>query len=94
MNTEFEKRFETFYNKLTEYINNYGFAIDPEITYTKGRKYIKVITSNSSYAFIDKNTGNIYKAATWSAPAKTARGNIFSDDYGLNCCGPYGVAYL
>lgn len=38
--------------------------------------------------------GDIFKPASYKAPAKTPRGNIFNDDNGLDCCGPYGVAYL
>ena len=52
------------------------------LTFRKGRKYYKVIITNnngegsgSAYCFIDKE-GNIYKAATWAAPAKGIRGNI------------------
>jgi hypothetical protein len=52
------------------------------LTFNKGRKYYKVvITSNngqgqaSVYCFIDKE-GNIYKPATWKAPAKGIRGHI------------------
>lgn len=37
--------------------------------------------------------GDIHKAATWSAPAKHARGNVFNRE-SWSCCGPYGVAYL
>jgi hypothetical protein len=48
--------------------------------FTVGKKYFKVFTSDnggsrSVYCFIDR-AGNIYKAATWSAPAKGKRGNI------------------
>lgn len=32
--------------------------------------------SRSALGFIDLNTGDILKAASWSAPAKHARGNI------------------
>jgi hypothetical protein len=37
--------------------------------------------------------GDIHKAATWSAPAKHARGNVFNKE-SWSCCGPYGMAYL
>ena len=53
------------------------------LTFKKGRKFFKLIsknihrpeTSGSVYAFIDME-GNIFKAATWAAPAKGARGHI------------------
>ena len=62
---------------------------------TYGKKYAKVITNGSVYAFIDEH-GNIYKPAGWKAPAKQIRGNIFNDDnYSIGkAFGRYGVAYL
>lgn len=45
----------------------------------KGRKYIKIARcgsgSRSAWGFIDTN-GDIYKAASWAAPAKGKRGNV------------------
>ena len=43
-----------------------------------GRKYHKIILidggfSRSVHAFIDKKTGEVYKSATWKAPAKGVR---------------------
>ena len=83
----------------TEYVYHPG----PSVTVTKGRKYIKIIQAypNSSnakgrsvYAFIDMETGSVLKPACWSRPAKHKRGNLFDIDNGLNCAGPYGIAYL
>lgn len=65
----------------------------------EGKKYNKVITvrngaaGGSAYAFVDKVTGNIFKPASWSAPAKHERGNI-NDENPVACCGKYGVSYL
>ena len=43
-----------------------------------GKKYHKVIMVNSGmsrsvHCFIDKNTGEVYKSATWKSPAKGVR---------------------
>ena len=39
-----------------------------------GRKYIKINQINGGvHAFIDKNTGEVYKPASWRAPAKHVR---------------------
>ena len=39
-----------------------------------GRKYIKIIQVNGGvHAFIDKNTGEVYKPASWKSPAKIVR---------------------
>lgn len=35
--------------------------------------------------------GDIFKAASWKAPAKHSRGNIFTD---LSRCNPWGMEYL
>ena len=39
-----------------------------------GRKYHKIVEGEgSAHAFVDKNTGEVYKAASYKAPAKGAR---------------------
>jgi len=38
-------------------------------------------------------TGDIHKAATYKAPAKHARGNVFDENL-KNCLTPYGIVYL
>ena len=46
-----------------------------------GKKYIKVIQEDSSvHAFIDRKTGDVYKPASWKAPAKHVRFNLFNDN--------------
>jgi len=41
---------------------------------TTGRKYHKIVEGEgSAHAFVDKNTGEIYKPSGWSAPAKGVR---------------------
>ena len=49
-----------------------------------GRKYYKVVhhhvgfnyTNTTVHCFVDKNTGDIYKPATWNGPAKHVRYNL------------------
>jgi sulfatase maturation enzyme AslB (radical SAM superfamily) len=50
-------------------------------TISVGKKYLKVVSGGSVKFFVD-GEGNIYKPATWAAPAKHARGNLFSKDSG------------
>ena len=55
--------------------NPYKFYIE------SGRKYHKVImetgdSSRSVHAFIDKKTGDVYKPASFKAPAKIVRYNV------------------
>lgn len=67
--------------------------------YTEGKKFYKICRSSdgikpsSSYGFVDKTTGDLYKAASWNAPANYVRGNI-NDDSGLAACEKYSVKYL
>ena len=51
---------------------------DIDYTVETGKKYHKVIlvtcgNSRSVHCFIDKNTGEVYKSATWKSPAKGVR---------------------
>ena len=67
--------------------------------YTVGGRYYKICKSKdgasatSVYAFVDKNTGDLYKAASFAAPAKHIRGNIMNES-GLNACNKYSVQSL
>ena len=63
-----------------------------------GRKYTKVLQGNSVWGFVAKDDGvhkgiphkmgDVFKAAGWSAPAKWARGSIFSDKKFYSWTGP------
>ncbi len=59
------------------------------------KKYTKIIKttsgSDSVHAFLENDTLDIYKAATWNAPAKHARYNLFTDfNRILEVCEPNG----
>ncbi|SDK44702.1 DUF7717 family protein [Bradyrhizobium ottawaense] len=54
----------------------------------------RIKRDGSAFAFVDKKTGDVLKAAGWSTPAKHARGNVFDEHNGLKQIGPYGPAYL
>ena len=47
-----------------------------------GKKYIKLVSKDSVFAFIETETGNIFKPASYAAPAKGIRGNINSVSFG------------
>ena len=56
--------------------SNYGFYLD-----SMGRKYHKIFMTingkrDSIHAFIDKKTGEVYKAASIKAPARGVRFNL------------------
>ena len=92
---EFNSFFSGLEKKVNEYISKSYPNCPPRVfSFKNNRLLIKIICDGSAYAFIDKSNGDVLKPASWNAPAKHARGNIFADDNGLNCCGPYGIAYL
>ena len=70
-------------------------SIDP-----KGRRYKRIVRTDANgsgrcvHCFVDTQTGDVLKPASWKAPAKHARGNIFDDRNGLGMMGEYGPAYL
>ena len=85
------------------YIAQYPSLTPPNLKFKKGKKYIKITkvegstrtNSGSVEAFINMLTGDIYKSASCSAPAKHARGNLFSDDNGMEAIDLAGyVRYL
>lgn len=74
--------------------------LEPSIVYPEeGGRYIRIVAERSdgsrySHCFIDKSNGDVLKCATWKAPAKHARGNIFSAHNGLEGVGVHGANYI
>jgi len=59
--------------KLRKGISEYDFIIET------GRKYHKIVmvsNQRSVHAFVNKKTGEVYKAASWKGPAKDVRFNL------------------
>jgi hypothetical protein len=83
--------------------NGFTFAVPGVEIGTGGRKYIKVwrtetrdgqTVRNSIHAFVEVATGNIFMPASYKAPAKHERGNIY-DDGGRASMNPHGhVVYM
>lgn len=48
------------------------------LSFSIGRNYIKIVTDHSVSAFVDR-FGNVYKPASWNAPASGVR--YYLDDY-------------
>ena len=66
---------DNFKGKNNRRSDDYKFYIE------SGRKYHKIIMetgggSRSVHAFVDKKTGEVYKAASFKAPAKGVRFNL------------------
>ena len=69
-------------NSVNEYHENAIEALkngecDYDFFIEEGRKYLKIVMdargSKSVHAFVDKKTGEVYKAASWRGPAKDVR---------------------
>jgi hypothetical protein len=66
----------------------------PVLTIRRGKRYAKVIRETSVHCFVDLTNGDVLKAASWKAPAKHARGNIFAADGGASGVSAWGGTYL
>ena len=75
-------------NQLVEIMQ--GKAKLDKFRYYEGKKYLKVVREEyderndrwrdtTVHAFVDRETGDVYKPASWKAPAKHVRFNL-SDD--------------
>ncbi len=96
---------ENFEATLTEFVSfcqnlsdthmekNYPSLAKEQITVRPGQRYAKLVKNGSAFCFVDRENGNVLKAASWNAPAKGARGNIFIRD-SWKFMSPYGAAYL
>lgn len=70
-------------NKIREGTYDYRTKFD----IVESRKYLRIehttsanhdgsVTQRSIHAFVDKNTGEVYKSASWKSPAKGVRYNL------------------
>jgi hypothetical protein len=66
------------------YAKDLSTCTPPTLVFTAGRKNVKILrqetNGRSVWTFIEIATGNILKPATFNAPAKHARGNIFQPE--------------
>ena len=77
-----------------------GRSVYTQLEYEVGRKYIKVwsylsdagdrIRGRSCWMFVDKNTGECYKPASYKAPAKGVRYLITQLTDNPHICDAYG----
>jgi hypothetical protein len=71
----------------------------PQVVNGGGAKYLRIEfhdTQERIYAFVNINTGDIYRPASWKKPDPKfhVRGNVFDEYGGMKWAGPYGIAYL
>lgn len=98
------ENFDSVFNSWFEECKKVVFENDKEmfenevhfstLTYKNNKKYIRVMCNNSAWAFINKENGDILKPASFKAPAKHARGNIFDEHNGMKYITAYGPMYL
>lgn len=91
---EFISFFEGVEKIYRDYMERSFSALSKEeFSFKEGASYIKISKGGSVHCFVDKKTGDVLKAASWKAPAKGARGNIFDGQNGLGRMTPYGTEY-
>lgn len=106
--SEFNKSFDIWFSAAKKLVDDdqlKTFPDSPNLRRTLkiggGRKYIKIVNcresddkTDSVWGFIDKTNGDVLKAASWKAPAKHARGNIYDENGGMGSIGVHGPAYM
>lgn len=104
--TQFDAKVDSFVVGCQDIINkyfsfNYPATHAPTLEKKVGQRYVKVIrrdhgnrTGGSVHVFVDRLNGDVLKAASYAAPAKHARGNIFDEHNGLSRMSCYGAEYL
>lgn len=92
----FDEKFPTFFKGVVAMLNEHQQKHQQykEILLSEGSRYSKITVGTSVWCFVDKTNGDVLKPASWKAPAKHARGNIFDEHNGLKYLTPYGPAYL
>jgi hypothetical protein len=77
-----DKDFETNYPRL------FNSELHPKYLAQPGKKWVKIVRADAAqksvFCFVDPQTGDLYKAATWNAPAKGIRGNIYESKRPIN----------
>ena len=80
------------------YKDSFPSLDQPEISISWGNRYAKIVEkrlgNTSVFGFVDLTNGNILMAASWKAPAKGVRGNIYDKSTWKKAVTPYGMAYL
>ena len=88
-------------DKIEEYVAEVQRLVDAEksifpetvsVEYLK--RYARIVTSRgtlsrSVHSFVDLETGDILKAASWKAPAKGVRGNVSDLTKGFSAYGAW-----
>lgn len=94
--TLFDEAFEAFVEKCRKIVKDrlpsYDIRVDKGGRYNKLVRIDKRSEFGSVFCFVDKTNGDVLKAASFKAPAKGARGNIFDEANGVKRARWTGVA--
>ena len=96
----FQGAFEKWFKQCNDLYKDDGrLELGYCLTYKFGRKYISIIalTDNQKMqcGFVDMETGNILKSASWGKPeTKHPRGNIFDEHGGMKYIAWTGPMYM
>lgn len=93
------------HDQMTQGLRTHGYSEvnDFVFEHESGPKYVRVLqrrlhgNSRSVYAFVRKADGAIMYPAGWRGPVTKphgVRGSIYAADFGISCCGPYGMKTL
>ena len=76
-----QKRAEILCERLAEdYDSQYPNGSDGDFCAQSGRRYFKIVHGGRSvHAFVDKESGALYKAASYKAPADGVRYNLLDE---------------
>jgi hypothetical protein len=97
MKTQFEEWLDKVNVELKEHYETYLPQLNfRPLTYIKGNNYIKIVREGSVWGFVSmvdnskkgEKVGDLLKAASWKAPAKIPRGNIFDGTAKYSVHGP------
>jgi len=71
------KQTRLYSDKLNQLIYEEGGERDFLIL--EGRKYLKITNNEGAFAFVDRETGDVFKPASWRKPAKGVRYNLLHE---------------
>ncbi len=89
MNPELPNRITMMLDKLYDmydayFRGHYPSSTVPTFSAEYGPKNVRIVISDRSsrsvYCFVDIESGDILKSASWKAPAKGKRGSIWNDE--------------
>lgn len=88
--TRIHRLIDALIQNYLDYKAGYGFNAANDIAFdiVPGTKYYKLVlrdTNTSVHAFVNKQSGALYKPASWKAPAKHVRFNLL-DDVSFETC--------